>query len=169
MRDRFFASALTLIFPVLTLSAQGATAAKPASAAVSDTQNVSGGCTQRSYTTYGGLKAAPSDQRTAFMCDNVVVTFQDAKRQHVVLEFGLRGGKKDSTVAGFDGTMDKDGMTAKIHQMYLVRDALNPTDDGTCHLTFAGRAVAAAQCSASMHQVKNRWGAVVDFKAIPDR
>ena len=169
MRDRFFVSALTLIFPALTLSAQGATAAKPASAAARDTQNVSGGCTQRSYTTYGGLKAAPSDQRTAFMCDNVVVTFQDAKRQHVVLEFGLRGGKKDSRVAGFDGTMDKDGMTAKIHQMYLVRDALNPTDDGTCHLTFAGRAVAAAQCSASMHQVKNRWGAVVDFKAIPDR
>ena len=169
MRDRFFVSALTLIFPALTLSAQGATAAKPASAAARDTQNVSGGCTQRSYTTYGGLKAAPSDQRTAFMCDNVVVTFQDAKRQHVVLEFGLRGGKKDSTVAGFDGTMDKDGMTAKIHQMYLVRDALNPTDDGTCHLTFAGRAVTAAQCSASMHQVKNRWGAVVDFKAIPDR
>ena len=169
MRDRFFVSALTLIFPALTLSAQGATAAKPASAAASDTQNVSGGCTQRSYTTYGGLKAAPSDQRTAFMCDNVVVTFQDAKRQHVVLEFGLRGGKKGSTVAGFDGTMDKDGMTAKVHQMYLARDALNPADDGTCHLTFAGRAVTAAQCSASMHQVKNRWGAVVDFKAVPDR
>ena len=169
MRDRFLVSALPLIFPALTLSAQGATAAKPAPVAASDTQNVSGGCTQRSYTTYGGLKAAPGDQRTAFICDNALVTFQDAKRQHVVLEFGLRAGKKDGGVAGFDGTMDKDGMTAKIRQMYLVRDGVNPADDGTCHLTFAGRAVTAAQCSASMHQVKNRWAVVVDFKAIPGR
>ena len=167
MRDRFLVSALTLIFPALTLSAYGATAAKPMPPAASDAQKVSGGCTQRSYTMYGGLKPAPGDQRTAFICDNVIVTFQDAKRQHVALEFGVRGGKKDSPVAGFDGTMDKDGMTAKVHQMYLVRDGINPADDGTCHLTFAGRAVTAAQCSASMHQVKNRWAAVVDFKAIP--
>ena len=117
MRDRFLLSALTLIFPALTLSAYGATAAKPTPPAASDAQKVSGGCTQRSYTTYGGLKAAPGDQRTAFICDNVIVTFQDAKRQHVALEFGVRGGKKDSPVAGFGGTMDKDGMTAKVHQI----------------------------------------------------
>ena len=172
MRDRFLASVLTLILPALTLpaltlQALGAPAAKPTPTAASDTQKVSGGCTQRSYTTYGGLKPAPGDQRTAFICDTVIVTFQDAKRQHVALEFGVRGGKKDSPVAGFDGTMEKDGMTAKVHQMYLVRDGMNPADDGTCHLTFAGRAVTAAQCSASMHQAKNRWAAAVDFKAIP--
>ena len=167
MRNRVLASALTLIFPVLILPVHGAPAAKSTPPAASDAQKVSGGCTQRSYTMYGGLKPAPGDQRTAFMCDTVIVTFQDAKRQHVALEFGIRGGKKDSPVAGFDGTMDKDGMTAKVHQMYLVRDGINPADDGTCHLTFAGRAVTAAQCSASMHQVKNRWAAVVDFKAIP--
>jgi len=167
MRDRVLASALTLIFPVLILPVQGAPAAKPTPPAASDTQKVSGGCTQRSYTMYGGLKPAPGDQRTAFMCDTVTVTFQDAKRQHVALEFGLKGGRKDGPVAGFDGTMDKDGTTAKVHQMYLVHDGVNPADDGTCHLSFAGRAVTAAQCSASMHQVKNRWAAVVDFKAIP--
>src|SRR5262245_12396604 len=121
MRNVFFASALTLIFTALTLSAQGATAAKPAPAAASDTQSVSGGCTLRSYTTYGGLKAAPSDQRTTFVCDNAIVTFQDANRQHVVLEFGLRDGEKGSKLVGFDGTMEKDGLTAKIHQMYLTR------------------------------------------------
>jgi hypothetical protein len=60
-------------------------------------------------------------------------------------------------------------MTAKIHPMYLARDALNPANDGTCHLTFAGRAVTAAQCSARMHQGKNRWAAAVDLKAIPGR
>ncbi len=81
MRDRFLASVLTLILPALTLpaltlQALGAPAAKPMPPAASDTQKVSGGCTQRSYTMYGGLKPAPGDQRTAFICDNVIVTFQ---------------------------------------------------------------------------------------------
>lgn len=165
MRAKFFVTALTLILPALPLSAQPP-AAKPAAAAATDTQTVSGGCTQRSYTTYGGLKVDPTDRRTSFVCDNAVVTFKDAKRQHVLLEFSLTGAKKDAPVAGFDGTMDKDGMTAKIQQMYLARNAANPADDGTCKLTFAGRAVTAALCTASMHQDKTRWAANVDFKVI---
>lgn len=168
MRHIFFASALTLILPALAFSAHGATPT-----AASDTQSVSGVCKpQNTYVTKGGLKAAPSDQRTLFACDNVVVTFLDAKRQHIALEFGLKGGKKDSKVIGFDGIMEPvDGglATAKIKQMYLVRGVMNPTDDGDCYLAFTGRAVTEAQCSGSMHKGKDRWEAVISFKAAPGR
>ena len=163
MRNMTFAFALTLMLPALP--ALAATAAKPA-AAPADTQTVTGGCTQRSNTSYGGLKAVPTDVKTMFVCDSAVITFADAKRQAVTVEFGLSGGKKDSKVLGLIGAMGKDGVTMKVSQMYMVKGIVNPADDGTCKLTFAGRAVTAADCSASMHQDNNRWAASVVFKAI---
>jgi hypothetical protein len=167
MRHGIPAFALTLLLPSLGFSAPGVTAARPAPAG-NETQNVSGRCSPYDHIIHGGLQDGPSDKRTLFVCDNVLVTFQDARRQRVVLEFGVRGSKKNSAVVGFDGTFDwtdDDLSTAKIHQLYLVRGVLNPADDGKCYLRFVGDALTEAQCFATTHRGKKRSVAVVSFKA----
>jgi len=137
-------------------------------AGISYMQVINGTCDPISHTAEGPLGTDLTKQGARYFCDTAVVTFFDDSKDHVAVNFALKGSRL-SSVLGFAGRLGDDGNTMQIGTVYLVPGQATKVKGGSCKFFYSYLQLSGIVCGMNLKEPGQHPRALVSFGVTPSQ